>query len=661
MRSLPHCRRILSVLFASVICSLASSQEPAPGSIFTAARNGVAARRTDRTALLGFGIARNKIDEINVKGGILIGFDVGVRGPAKREIITALRPIYRTASGLSYGRAYGRFSNTLANGKRAAKDRTVRVVELRARAGLAVGGIKMRTGLGIDGLALHYHRITGDRLEETPTSRSAWVGNEVGGSPNELSTRGQPIVGVIGHLNDGGDAVIALGFLHLKVAPTPTPDVVVPPPPEPVARREKPVEKPAPAPPQEKEAPPPPPPPEPALPVRPEGNKHHDANGHYTLALPEGWRAMTADELATINAFFQKHGAKETNYTAGFHPVIRQGNYPHVLVKIQPLNTRKMNYQQIEKTIPCELPDPIQHAEGTFAEIVAKLEPGSAVRTGNRVIVRKQFESPATGKVQTINVVHIGDQALLTLHGSALDRTFAEQLPTFIRLNDSFVFDAGFQYKPPVEQPAAENSSFPAWMPLAVFAGVSGVIFLPLMFILGRRKGGELREKKQTEVESAKPAPTHDARSSTSQPRTRDAHGALVYFTVTARIAFQGTKSFRIYVRPDDLLILDAAPSNRLHAADEEHLERLAKGGANVRALIDETSARIEAPSWWQARSGAQGVLRVRVLHEKERTFQFANIEEMKKAIEMLGDALGESLFVNVVFDRRAGRYVCRS
>src|SRR5688572_11848553 len=78
-----------------------------PPSIYSAVTNAVADARTARTKQLGFSIARDKCSETNSRGGVLIGFDLGMREWFDSEIPTAVRPIYRTASGESNGTNHG--------------------------------------------------------------------------------------------------------------------------------------------------------------------------------------------------------------------------------------------------------------------------------------------------------------------------------------------------------------------------------------------------------------------------------------------------------------------------------------------------------------------------------------------------------------------------
>jgi hypothetical protein len=218
-----------ALALALVLSGPARAQEAS--SIFSLSRAAVAAGRVERTTIQGFSIARNTFDEVNVKGGVLIGFDLGFSPWFDSEVITALRPIYRTPAGISYGRDYGRFRVPDRSRDRRGRpqEKDLRVITLKARPGYAVGKVQLRTGLGMDAMALQYHKIVGQALEPHASSRSEWVGNLKGGSPGERSSDGGPIVGVHGNLNDDGDKVIALGLIYVRpgsaAAPPPPADV----------------------------------------------------------------------------------------------------------------------------------------------------------------------------------------------------------------------------------------------------------------------------------------------------------------------------------------------------------------------------------------------------------------------------------------------------
>lgn len=531
---MPSILRLLLGLCALVLLFGATYAQDPP-SVHTAARAAVANGRTDKSKLRGFSIASNHFDETNVKGGILIGFDLGLSPWFDSEVITALRPIYRTESGLSYGRAYGKFTATETR-KRKTSEKPLRVVELRARPGYAVGGMKIRTGLGLDALSLFYHKITGETIEPTPSLRSDYVGNVKGGSERELTGKGQLVVGVYGNLNDDATKVIALGLIFTQPATAPAPAPVSAP--QPIAR-------------------------------------------------------------------------------------------PIVVAKPKPAAPRP-----VEPPMPQE-PDPVEEPEPAP---VAKAK-------------AKQEEPP-----------------------------------------------------PAVVEPVAETSAWMRWLPLAVFGGVLGVFFLPLMLMLGRKKSPPIKEPVRVgPVAELKPlanVPASAQTGVTTECRPASvtwANGdeAPTSFNAMQHFVCKPNRLFRFYLLPDEMLIVYAGPGNEweaagrsvvggglipaligmlisgvarrkteayraaLHAASREDLETLIHQGQGYHLrTADLQSVRIEAPSWWDRIDHRMGRLHFRHRGLGELLYHFPSIQEMQQAIEELRDVLGERLVVNVVFDRVQGHYV---
>lgn len=233
-RHLPWCvceRRLLAtpalLLGFVALAAGQAAQEPAP--IFTAARTAAVNKDVIKTKLLGFSSSKKAFDELPAIGAVLIGFDVGLEKQGKDvEIVAALRPIYRTASGETYFNDYGLFY-TRGAGKDMLKTRVTRIVRLSASSGYAVGSITMRTGVGIDGMSIRFLRINGRMLDMNEVYDSDWVGSQKGGREAHIGD-GSPIIGVFGNQNDV--RVVALGLYTMKNTPTPLPVPVDPPRPE---------------------------------------------------------------------------------------------------------------------------------------------------------------------------------------------------------------------------------------------------------------------------------------------------------------------------------------------------------------------------------------------------------------------------------------------
>jgi hypothetical protein len=80
-----------------------------------------------------------------------------------------------------------------------------------------VGGIHLRTGLIINGLAVTFMRINGRTLDSSQAYTSEWLGDRTGGSEEYLGGAGAPVVGVFGREDE--KHVSALGLVFATVPP----------------------------------------------------------------------------------------------------------------------------------------------------------------------------------------------------------------------------------------------------------------------------------------------------------------------------------------------------------------------------------------------------------------------------------------------------------
>src|SRR5262249_31282966 len=145
------------------------------------------------------------LEEQAPEGGLLIGFEITLAKFIDREVVRSLQPIFRTSKGEeTKGQRYGRPEGT--------------VYVAKAKAGYAVGGVKLRTGLLIDGLSLIYMKTDGNALDRNDTYETAWVGNKIGGSPSTLAGDGAPVVGFAARVTANNKECSGMGLI-LKDSP----------------------------------------------------------------------------------------------------------------------------------------------------------------------------------------------------------------------------------------------------------------------------------------------------------------------------------------------------------------------------------------------------------------------------------------------------------
>lgn len=87
-------------------------------------------------------------------------------------------------------------------------------VEALARPGYAVGGVRTRTGLLVDGFCIVYMKVRDGSLDPADTYLSPWYGSATGGSEGEAVSDGRLVVGITGTTNDR--EIQRLGVVVLK-------------------------------------------------------------------------------------------------------------------------------------------------------------------------------------------------------------------------------------------------------------------------------------------------------------------------------------------------------------------------------------------------------------------------------------------------------------
>lgn len=219
MRGLHH--RQVAVILSPIaalclVAGIASADDPPagqPAPILVAAQTAVAGNRVEKSGVLGFHDRNKPFNELPNYAAILIGFDLGVGKFGDIETIYALRPIYLTVNGEVRGQDHGLFADRPLGGGKVRKTKVLRTLRIQAPAGYAVGGMTVRSGLNINGLALTFLRIDGKSLDPKQARSSVWVGDRTGGSEKSVDGTGAPIVGIFGSQDD--DHAMSLGLYFI--------------------------------------------------------------------------------------------------------------------------------------------------------------------------------------------------------------------------------------------------------------------------------------------------------------------------------------------------------------------------------------------------------------------------------------------------------------
>jgi Planctomycete cytochrome C len=149
-----------------------------------------------------FGPGDGRFREVGTPGLLLAGLRYSTHPFLGRPKVSSLQPLYRDATSgqrLVDGRHYGNVDDPES--------------VVVARPGYAVGAIRTRTGMSLDGCVLIFMRVKGNRLDPSDSYESPVIGDSQGGSPGAASGEGSPVVGVQGRASKH---VNAFGLILLK-------------------------------------------------------------------------------------------------------------------------------------------------------------------------------------------------------------------------------------------------------------------------------------------------------------------------------------------------------------------------------------------------------------------------------------------------------------
>jgi hypothetical protein len=229
---------------------------------------------------------------------------------------------------------------------------------------------------------------------------------------------------------------------------------------------------------------------------------YRDAARHYTLELPQGWEAMSAQELNQINELLrQRVPGSAIHYHAGLRQTgTLPGTYPYILVQFTPFTSPNASYEDIEQTLKREFPGEVKQAEGVLGDLARNLTVGTPVldRSRNRILTRVQLGVPFIGTIQGFSVGHIGKEGIVYVHCYAPENDFATLSPAFNRLQESFQYDAGYTFTPAKGNTFMRNIGKHAAVG-ALIGGVVGALVggaVGLVKLLGGKKKSKPRRRK---------------------------------------------------------------------------------------------------------------------------------------------------------------------
>jgi hypothetical protein len=172
------------------------SRPPAPGGM---AR--LPAERPDRFPGSGpsFGRPESPFEDVGPAGALLVGVRYSTHPFGGRPKISSVQPLYRASAT----------SPTLIEGDRHGEVTGAETTAV-ARPGYAVGAMRNRTGLSLDGFILVFMKVDGDRLDSSDSYESPVLGDSQGGRAAFVPGNRRPAIGVRGR---AAKNVNALGLI----------------------------------------------------------------------------------------------------------------------------------------------------------------------------------------------------------------------------------------------------------------------------------------------------------------------------------------------------------------------------------------------------------------------------------------------------------------
>jgi hypothetical protein len=169
------------------------------------ARGGRPGYPSDRLSLVPdsfFGKHGPRFEDAGPAGSLLVGIRYSTHLFVGRPKVSSVQPLYRasaTSPTLIEGETHGDVTSALTT--------TV------ARPGYAVGAIRTRTGLSLDGVVIMFMKVNGDKLDTSDWYESPVLGDSQGGSPAFVTGNGSLVVGLQGYSTKN---VNALGLILAK-------------------------------------------------------------------------------------------------------------------------------------------------------------------------------------------------------------------------------------------------------------------------------------------------------------------------------------------------------------------------------------------------------------------------------------------------------------
>lgn len=221
--------------------------------------------------------------------------------------------------------------------------------------------------------------------------------------------------------------------------------------------------------------------------------EYRNAELGFSLRVPESWRDIAPDELATFNALLPE--AQRSNaYIAGFVAAPQDSfGYPYLLVQHLRATTTGATWEDIEKGFGAERLDSAKsEVADTLGDLVKNfdLQTPRIEREHNRIIqvISGQSGGADATRFRGLTVLNLGRDRVIALHAYQQEQAFDAEMPVFAAVADSFRFAPGAEFLPEVPAPRGLGL-----VPSMMLGAVAGVIVAGVLVLVraARRKSGK--------------------------------------------------------------------------------------------------------------------------------------------------------------------------
>ncbi|MBN9121669.1 MAG: hypothetical protein J0I06_21415 [Planctomycetes bacterium] len=174
--------------------------------LFAAVRTAVRGKDVEELAPLGGIFGRKDYRENGPSGGVLIGFNYGLRKVNNHDVVGYLQPIYMTPNGEKLGGAYGRAP--------------AKPLVAKAKSGYAVGSLQITGGGLLESYTITFMRIQGKTLNPADKYDSPSMGREMAFGGRTVGD-GRPVIGLHGKRTDGDEDICTIGLIVAGPKPAP--------------------------------------------------------------------------------------------------------------------------------------------------------------------------------------------------------------------------------------------------------------------------------------------------------------------------------------------------------------------------------------------------------------------------------------------------------